>query len=290
MHLERAIQADRAEKVLASASAEALRTLFPSTAGGLLHELADHPVLALENLALAAERMNPAHVEVRAAKNRNGASFAMADPTCGSTSETIRSIGNSNRWVMLRFAEQLPEIAELLSALLRQIEPVLAARGGKAVLSNAFVFISSPGTLTPFHFDPEFNVFCQISGTKRFWTLPPVGPWLPPAAQEHYHTSGDNLLPWDETHPGNATMHRLGPGQGLFVPYKAPHWVEVEAEPSVSLQLTWRTAASLEQDMAWRCNGWLRNKGLSPAPPAPLPHRPRVRAAAQRLLDRLGKG
>ncbi len=265
-----------------------LRAAYPLTTGVLTHCLSDHPLLSREMLALAAERMNPAHVECRAADGANGGEFAHATRIADSAAETIRQIDRAGRWVMLRFAEQLPEYAELIGALQAQMEPVLAETTGKALKAVAFIFISSPGTLTPFHFDPEFNILFQIAGHKRFVTFPAAEPWLPVAQQEQFHRLEDNLLPWEDAFRQGETVHRLAPGEAIFVPYKAPHWVQVDDEPSISISLTWRTHGSIEQDLAWHCNDWLRHRGFAPAAPAAMPRRPWLKAKSMRLLQRLG--
>lgn len=273
--------------VLTHDGIDQLRAVYPLSAGILEHCLVDHPLLSIEMLALAAERMNPAHVECRTANASNGEDFAMAVPVAQSPAETIRQIDRAGRWVMLRFAEQLPEYAELIAALQAQIEPVLEATTGKALKAVAFIFISSPGTLTPYHFDPEYNILFQVSGTKRFVTFPLTEPWLPTGPQEQFHRLSDNLLPWHETYRSGETIHRLSPGEALFVPYKVPHWVQVDDEPSISISLTWSTHGSIEQDLAWRCNDWLRHRGFNPAPPAALPRRPLLKAKTMSLLQRL---
>jgi hypothetical protein len=165
---------------------------------------------------------------------------------------------------------------------------VLRPTTGKALKPVAFIFISSPGTLTPFHFDPEFNILFQIAGTKRFATFPLTEPWLPIAQQEQFHRLEDNLLPWDESYRQGERVNHLAPGEALFVPYKVPHWVEVDDQPTISFSLTWKTESSIEQDLAWRCNDWLRHRGLAPAPPAAMPGRPWLKARSMGLLQRLG--
>lgn len=282
------IKAGDAGPVLTPEGVVRLREVYPLSTGVVRHCLADHPLLSREMLALAAERMDPAHVECRAANGRNGGEFAMAAPVADSPAETIRQIETAGRWVMLRFAEQLPEYAELIAALLGEMEPMMAATTGEAQRVAAFIFISSPGTLTPFHFDPELNILFQIAGSKRFVTFPPTPPWLPLAKQEQFHRKEDNLLDWEEGFAAGETVHQLLPGEALFVPYKVPHWVQVEAEPSISISLTWRTQGSMEQDLAWRCNDWLRLKGIHPALPAAMPGRPLLKAKGMRLLQKLG--
>lgn len=290
MEWAKATTANATIPVLSADGMERLRAIYPNSTGTLTHCLVDHPLLSLEQLALAAERMNPAHVECRVANGQNGGEFAMAVPLGESPAETIRQIDRAGRWVMLRFAEQLPEYAELIDALLAQMKPVMDPTTGDALKVAAFIFISSPGTLTPFHFDPEYNILFQIAGNKRFATFPLSEPWLPRAQREQFHRLEDNLLPWDEGYRSGEVVHQLRPGDAIFVPYKVPHWVQVDDQPSISISLTWKSAGSIEHDLAWHFNDWLRAKGLDPQPPRQPPHRPWFRAKAMRLLQRMGMG
>lgn len=268
---------------------ERLAAAFPLAPVRLRHGLAGHPLLSLDMLALAAERMEPAHVECRQSRNANGAPFAFADQPGPGLAEAIRTIARADRWVMLRFAEQLPEYADLLDRLLAEIAPV-TARFGPALRPRAFIFISSPGTLTPFHFDPEFNILFQIAGEKRFATYPPKAPWLTAEQQAAFHRSGDNLLDWQPAFAAEGTVHRLEPGDALYVPYKAPHWVEAGGEASVSLSLTWSCPATLELEAAWQGHALLRARGLPSLTPPDFPGRAPLRALLRGVAGRLGLG
>ncbi|HEY6816131.1 MAG TPA: cupin-like domain-containing protein [Croceibacterium sp.] len=262
-------------------------SLYPSKPGVLAHVLAPHPLLTLEALARACERMNPANVLCHAAKNRNGEGFAPAARPERSIADTVRGIAHAGRYVMMSFVEQLPEYAELMRATVAELEPAIRPRTGEPLQLRAFLFISSLRTLAPFHFDAEYNVLFQIAGTKDFAVYPPVAPWITDESNERYHRTGDNLLPWRESFAGEGQHVPLAPGDALFVPYRWPHWVTVGDEPSISLSFTWNSRAGFEQNDAYRLNAWLRRFGLSPGSPAPLPTRSAVRSVAWRALSRL---
>ncbi len=261
-------------------------SLYPSEPGKLAHGLVGHELLTLDALADAAGRMSPANVLCHAAKNRNGG-FAPSEPPAQPIGEIVRAIGSASRYVMLSLVEQLPEYATLMRATIGQLEPAIRAGTGEPLQQRAFLFISSPETLAPFHFDAEYNVLFQIAGRKDFILYPPVAPWMTDAANERYHHTGDNLLPWEERFAKQGERVVLEPGDALFVPYRWPHWVEVGAEPSISLSFTWNSRAGFEQNDAYRLNGWLRRFGLSPSSPAPLPARSPIRSVAWRALSRL---
>jgi Cupin superfamily protein len=269
-------------------SLEALARAYPMATGRLRHALADHPLLSFDALAEASRAMNPAHVEVRQAANRNGGGFPFAAGEARDPARVIREIERSGCWVMLRFVEQLPAFASLFEDLITQLFSAIRPVTGEALRQRGFVFISGTGALTPIHFDPEFNVLMQIAGHKRFSTLPANGPWFTPQAHEAFHAHGENLLTWSDDYAAASQEHALAPGDALYVPYKSPHWVEVSQGPSISLSLTWASAASFEQDDAHLANRWLRRFGLSPAPPASLPGRNRAKATLYRLVRKAG--
>ncbi|WP_338466555.1 cupin-like domain-containing protein [Novosphingobium sp. ZN18A2] len=264
--------------------------LYPAVSGRFSHLLAGHPLLTTDALADAATRMNPRHVEVRAAKNRNGEEFAFAAPAGCGPHDTIRAIGEAGRWVMLRFVEQLPEYRALLSDTLAEIAPVIRQSTGEPVRLQGFIFVSSPDTLTPFHFDPEYNILMQISGRKYFTVYSPGPPYLTDEKQERFHRDGDNLLPWHTGAELVGQANVLDPGDALYVPFKSPHWVRVGEEPSVSLSLTWCSRQSQAQDDAWRFNGWSRAKGLALRAPAMRSPVTFAKAMGWRVLNRAGLG
>ncbi|MBS0480985.1 MAG: cupin-like domain-containing protein [Proteobacteria bacterium] len=266
----------------------ALSRLYPNSSGKLRHLLCGHPLLSLEALADAAPRMRPDYVEVRNAANRNGEPFAFAEQGDSDPATTIRTIATANRWVMLRFAEQLPEYDALMRGVIEEIAPTVRAVSGDPLRLQTFIFVSSPRTLTPFHFDPEYNILFQLAGRKHFAVYDPRDPWLPPLRSESVHRDGDNLLPWSDDFQHQGTVNTLDPGEAIYVPYKSPHWVEVDDQPSISLSITWCSRASFEQADTCRLNDWLRRHGMNPPPPPGLPAGAPLRSGAWRVLRRLG--
>ena len=280
--------ASNAAKLLPPEAAERFAALYPAGQdGGFRHNLSGHPLLTPAALAQAALRMDPATVQIRAGNARNGEGFDLGEDTGKSISEIICGIAEAGRWVMLAKLEQLPEYDALLREIMAPLEPAIRRATGEPLRLRGYAFVQSPGVVTPFHLDPEYNIMFHIAGAKDFAVYPMEEPWLSAAVNEYYHSSGDNLLAWQGDYRAMGTIYRLEPGDALYVPYKRPHWVEVCAEPAVSLSLTWCTKASYEQEAAWRLNAWFKAKGLALPEPAPLPSRSRLRALAWSALDRL---
>ena len=253
--------------------------LVPSSLGGfskayplspaiLRHELAHHPLLSLSALAQAARDLPEQHVERRVADAAHGGDFAMDTPGGGDIADIIPSIETSGNWVMLRFVEQLPRYQGLLQSLMAEIDPAITPLTGVSQSLKGFIFISAPGTLTPFHFDAEYNILFQIAGDKDFVTYPPEPPFLSRDRREAYHRAGENMLPWQDDFEALGTVHPLPPGDALYVPHASPHWVRAGPMPSISLSMTWQNDWSLAAGDALTVNPVLRRFGLSADIPA----------------------
>lgn len=268
---------------LSPGSTDVLSAAYPMAAAGLRHALVNHPLLQLDHLANLADGLSDQFYERRTARSANGAGFAFDTQTRLGVGDTIRATADGDSWVMLRALESLPDYRMLLDTLLAEVDAITARRSGKARQVKGFIFISPPGTLTPFHFDAEYNILFQIRGTKVFATCPPLPPYLSQAQQDLYHTSGDNLLPWADDFVGGATRHQLAAGDAVYVPYCAPHWVEAGPEPSISLSLTWHNRWSHEVADAMRLNPLLERAGLRRADAPVWPKTARLRALGYRL-------
>lgn len=272
---------------LIPSSLDGLSGAYPMSPAKLRHGLARHPLLTLAALAEAADELPPQHVERRVADAANGGEFAMDLAAEGAVADAIGSIESGRNWIMLRFVEQLPRYRNLLQALMAEIAPAVAPLTGRSHLLKGFVFISAPGTLTPFHFDAEYNILFQIAGDKDFVTYPPEPPFLSRERREAYHRAGENMLPWRDGFDALGTTHRLAPGDALYVPHAAPHWVRGGSKASVSLSMTWQNDWSLAVADALAVNPLLRRMGL-PAKVPQWPEKPGWRALGGRVARRAG--
>lgn len=260
---------------------------YPMLPAKLRHDLARHPLLTLSALSDAARELPSQHVERRVADAVNGGEFAMDMAAGDGVADAIGSIETGRNWIMLRFVEQLPRYRDLLQKLMAEIAPAVAPLTGPSHSIKGFVFISAPGTLTPFHFDAEYNILFQIAGDKDFVTYPPEPPFLSRERREAYHRAGDNMLPWQDGFGALGTAHRLAPGDAIYVPHAAPHWVRGGAKASVSLSMTWQNDWSLAVADALSVNPLLRRLGLSAQVPV-WPKKPGWRALGGRVARRAG--
>lgn len=261
---------------------------YPEQAKVLEHQMASHELLTLDALTGLGTALPKASVEYNPGDLPIG--IAPEDvPDNGMTiGDTIRMIENANSWAVLKNIEQVPEYEALLLSLLEEIRPILESKTGKMLRPQGFVFVSSPGAMTPYHFDPEHNILLQLRGEKWMTTFPAGNPrYAPDEVHEGYHTGGHRNLIWQEGFEAEGIKHHLTPGKAIFVPVMAPHFVKVGEEHSISLSITWRSDWSFAEADARALNGLLRNKGMTPNAPGRFPEQNMTKALAWRVMRKL---
>jgi hypothetical protein len=266
--------------------------LYPARAGKVTHALSGHPLMKLDALAALAEALPADSVEWNSGDLPIGIDPADVPQAQRGVGETIRAIDSSASWVVLKRIEQAPAYAALLRAALGELADIVVPRTGRMHQLEGFVFISSPGSVTPFHFDPDHNILLQLRGTKTMTVFPGRDERLLSAeAQEAFHLGEHHRnLSWRDDFAPLGEAVALHPGEAIHVPVKAPHWVKNGPEPSISLSLTWRSAWSYAEADARALNRVLRGMGLSPQSPGAFPASNRGKALAWRALRRLGIG
>jgi quercetin dioxygenase-like cupin family protein len=262
---------------------ETLRALYPEHAGRIAHKLAGHPMFELDALVGLAGRIRPVDAEYNRGDLPVGIDPA-ATPSNGlSAEETIRSIEECGSWMVLKFVEQDPAYRDLLHSVLAEIEPVVRPLTGEMLKKEAFIFISSPGAVTPFHFDPEHNILLQLRGTKTMTVFPAGDDSIASGvSHETFHNGGHRNLPWNDDFAPRGQAVALSPGEAVYVPVKAPHWVKNGPEVSISFSITWRSDWSYREADARGMNRLLRKAGLDPAPPRRYPAQNLAKSVAYR--------
>ncbi len=268
----------------------ALAALYPHTPGKLNHALLGHPLLTLEALADLAASLPADSIEYNPGDVLIGiAPEAMPAPKLGVV-ETIRTIAQAGSWVALKRIEQHPAYAALLGEVLGELKPIVSPRTGAMLQHEGFIFVSSGGSVTPFHFDPEHNILLQVTGSKIMTVFPVEDEELFAApVHEQFHLGEHHRnLPWRDAFAAKGVPIEIGPGEAIHVPVKAPHWVQNGPEPSISLSVTWRSDWSYAEADARAFNQMLRELGIEPASPGAFPAQNRAKAYAWRAVRKLG--
>ena len=264
-------------------------SIYPGHPGYVRHKLADHPLFTLDALIALAGRMDPKDVEYNRGDLPLGIDFDAVPGNGLSIADTIRGIEENGSWMVLKFVEQDPLYRELLEATLAELDAAIRAKTGPMLKQEAFIFISSPNSVTPLHFDPEHNILLQLRGAKSMTVFPADDKEIAPSeAHERLHSGeGHRNLPWDPRYTDRGKRFDLQACDGIHVPLMAPHWVQNGPYVSISFSVTWRSAHSYAEAEARGMNAMLRRRGLNPASPAPYPTKNLIKSTAFRAVRKV---
>lgn len=252
----------------------------------LRHHLCDHPLLQLPRLVELAQKrggdalyfrgnhqinqVDDAAVE-GATRKRTFIDRELARPTL-SAAETIAQIESCNAWLQLRHVGTDPEYAALLAEIIQEFEPYAARVAPGLSVPRADIFVSSPGSTTPFHLDEEHNFLLQIRGSKRLSIADGFDPnaVAPGTLRDFFHGNGE-LARYSEHLEQHSVHVDLGPGEAVHIPPCHPHWVQNGSAVSVSLGILWFSDVTARRRHLYRVNGWLERAGLKPPEPGAQP-------------------
>ncbi|MCA8988172.1 MAG: cupin-like domain-containing protein [Planctomycetaceae bacterium] len=238
------------------------------------HQLCDHPLFDVERLLALARTLPASQIEYNAGKLPVSISQTETPMNGLSADETIRRIEECESWLVLKYVESDPEYSELLNQCLKQVALDSEAIAPGMMKPHAFVFLTSPDSVTPYHIDPEHNFLLQIRGEKIIRMLYGNDPSiLSPQELENFYADRGRNLKLAEENRDRCWKFSLAPGQGLHFPVTFPHWVENTDKVSISFSITFRTPDLDKRRALYRMNSQLRSWGLQPSVPGQRPLR-----------------
>jgi hypothetical protein len=236
------------------------------------HRLVDHPLLQIDALVELGRRLE-ARKLVRTHSNAAtaGSSFAEAPkqhPNRRGAEETLAGIAQANAWMSLLNVQVDPVYRRLVDEVLDELRPQIEPHDPGMCYRAGWIFVSSPGTVTPFHMDHEHNFILQIRGNKRLYTWDPFDRVvISERAQELFHDEHSRaLVKWDESFRARARVFALEPGLGGYMPSTTAHMVENGPEPSITMSFTYYTDSTRRRELLYRGNARLRRWGFEPHP------------------------
>ena len=241
---------------------------FPGRSVGFVHDLHHDDRLTLAAVADLADRLP------RRSVIADTATQPLLVPQGGPPrgvlerpGDVIRDLQNANAWLTLLMVEEDPGMADLMNTHLDQLESGISAKQGKRVKMRkrvAFVFVSSPNSVTPVHFDIEHSLLMQVSGCKTV----SVGRFESDATRRHefdrYWNGSHGRI--EDLQPEVAS-YTMTPGRAVYIPPGTPHWVHNGPDISLSVTLTYFTAATVRENRVENFNAKLRRRNLNPREP-----------------------
>lgn len=231
------------------------------------HSLADHPLFQMPRLLELAQKLPRHRVEYNAGDltlNQD----PNKTPLNGLTpEETIQRIAECRSWMVLKNVELDDAYRQLLDACLDEVAATGHPETRGLCGSEAFIFLSSPGSITPYHIDPELNFLLQIRGTKTMTVFPADDRSLLTHQElERFYAGAHRNLVYQDSFAAHGKAFVMNPGDGVHVPVTAPHHVLNGPEVSISFSITFRNPETEKRGTVYRLNHVLRQRGWKPTP------------------------
>ncbi|QDV25634.1 cupin-like domain-containing protein [Aureliella helgolandensis] len=247
------------------------------------HQLVDHPLFDLQRLVELSQFLPPNSVEYN-----SGDLPVTQDPDLTprnglAIDETIRRIEECQSWMVLKNVEQDPEFRDILYDCLDEIREIVEPIAPGMRVREGFIFVSSAGSVTPFHIDPENNFLLQIRGHKQVQLFDVEDRSVMSEEQlEKFFTGAHRNIPFLPEYEAKGHWFELQPGEGLHFPVAAPHWVKNGSQVSISFSITFQTDSSQRRQSLHRWNNGMRRMGIPPSPVGARPWSDEVKYAGIR--------
>jgi len=231
------------------------------------HTLCDHPLFSMERILELSKRLPESCIEYNAGNLPVSIDPSLTPRNGLSVEETIRRIEECRSWMVLKYVENDAAYSQLLNECLEEIRPYSEPIVPGMTQPQAFVFVSSPGSVTPYHIDPEHNFLLQIRGSKEVRMLDGTDKNIVSEQDlESFYTDKGRNLKLKASIEEAGWTYNLQPGQGLHFPVTFPHWVRNGNSVSISFSITFRTPDLDRRRALYQANASLREKGWNPWP------------------------
>lgn len=252
------------------------------------HRLCAHPLFDLERLLKLCQTLPPEHIEYNAGDLPVNQEQALTPRNGLSPEETLRRIRDCRSWLVMKWVEFDADYRALLQHCLDEVRPHSEPIVPGMRSPQAFIFVTSPHSVTPYHIDPEHNFLLQVRGSKQVRLFDGRDPSILTAEElERFYALRVRNLVLREENRDRCWEYHLQPGQGLHFPVTYPHWVQNGPEVSVSFSITFRTPDLDQRRMVHQFNYGLRKWGLRPAPYGRHAVRDRAKYNCVRVWNRL---
>lgn len=231
------------------------------------HHLCDHPLFQLDRLLQLAKDLPESHIEYNAGTLPVNQDQAKTPRNGLSPEETIQRIRECKSWMVMKWVENDPEYAALLEQCLAEVRPHSEPIAPGMRQPQAFIFVTSPGSVTPYHIDPEHNFLLQIRGSKIVRLFDGRDPTILTHEElEEFYALRKRNMTLKEENRERCWTYDLQSGQGLHFPVTFPHWVQNGNDVSISFSITFRTPDLDRRRATYQFNHGLRQWGVSPQP------------------------
>jgi hypothetical protein len=253
------------------------------------HGLAGHEALSRERLVALAGALRPDDIEHHVGYVPLLLPHGVPDRLDLVAADVARDIESNGCWMLYSRLRNYPQSAALRAVVEAEIAERAATIGdseGGVEELNVSVLFAAAGSRVPVHFDNHHVLLLQIAGTKEVH----IGSYAD--ATRGQVVIERNLLPPRlnaDSVPDAVDAFHLQPGDGLYIPPFAFHWVIGGDDVSIAASVSVRTPATARTLSVHIANGSLRKLGLRPRPPGASQRGDTLKLAALRARNRVGR-
>ena len=233
------------------------------------HRLANHPLFDLERLSTLSETLPAADIYNADGGSKLDGKFSREREKKWTPREAIERIEESGSWCVLKRVEQDPEYKQLVDECFADLAE-LSGPGLKddtIIKKEGFIFITSPGKITPYHIDPQWSVLMQIRGLKSYVMAEADDRENLPEGEIARLSLGDpNAAVYRPEFAARSVQYDLYPGDATQQPVHAPHSARVGDQFSISFSIAVITKNVDIHRHAIMVNHLLRKAGGTPTP------------------------
>ncbi len=258
---------------------------------GFSHNLAGHPLFEIPRLVDLANTIVLKHDprKVTALASDIPAGRKWSDMTHREkVAEVIAHIEESGSLVLIKSAHLDPDYNVLMEQILSELTELTGVPLHKEITwPEAYIFISSPNSVTPYHLDHESNFLFQIRGEKEVNLFDPFDRSIVTEQELEQYCAGDlESAVYREENQEQAYVFPLTPGKAVHHPSLAPHWVRNLDNVSVSLSINFCMRSIDLNARVYQVNHFLRKLGITPTSPGKSLLKDRAKIAAVGMLSK----
>jgi hypothetical protein len=251
----------------------AFRQHFGHVPFALRHKLASSGLITVDRLTAIAEKMlatgrgdRLAIFESARSAGDRFSRMKRKEPFAAAVSQLERL----NSWLtFVNISEVDSELKDLYREALRDVESLFGMPILKYVTRGHMnIFMASPHVITPYHIDRAHNVLCQMASEKDVWLWDPDNRAnLSESEIERFYCGNMEAARYKADAHSRGREFHIGPGDALYHPPLAPHWVKNGPHVSMSVSISFETTALDRRTRIYQANRILRKVGLAPPPP-----------------------
>ncbi|HWT18402.1 MAG TPA: cupin domain-containing protein, partial [Variovorax sp.] len=189
--------------------------------------------------------------------------------------------------------EVIPRYQALLMLVVNSMRSLVEREQPDIFRVNGFVFVSAPPSVTPFHIDRENNFWLQLHGHKilNVWDHRDRSIVPAEAVEDFIVTQSLAKARFNEAFLSRGLEFDAQPGDAVYFPSTSPHMTRSEIgrtaagdRLSISIGVTFYTAATREVARIHQVNRLMRKCGLSPSYPGESPMADAAKSAVGGLV------